>query len=105
VLMAVSGAVLIGCGLVSARQITFWQNSRTLFGHALDVTTDNFIAHHSLGTALANEGKNEEAEIHFREALRIHPRFPEAEQNLGNILLEKKQFDEALVHYHKAVEY
>ena len=100
-----SAAMLIACAMVSARQIQFWQNSKSLFGHALKVTSENFVAHHTYGTALAEEEKNDEAEKHFREALRIHPRFPEAEQNLGNILLGKNQFEEALIHYKKALEY
>jgi tetratricopeptide (TPR) repeat protein len=105
VLFGLSAATLIACAILSAWYIQFWQNSKTLFARALQVTTENFIAHHSLGTALANENKNDEAEKHFREAIRLHPRFPEAEQNLGNILLGKTNYDEALLHYKKAVEY
>ena len=106
-LSALTAFIVLGaCVTASWRYVQLWQNSKTLFTQALAVTTDNFIAHHSLGTALANDDTPAaiaEAEKHFREAIRIYPRFAEAEQNLGNILLNRKQFDEALVHYQNAI--
>src|SRR5271169_3364410 len=51
-------------------QVSSWENSRTLFGHALAVTSDNFLAQNNLGADLADSGKHTEAIPHFYEALR-----------------------------------
>jgi len=54
-------------------QIQTWQNSKTLFTHSLEVTQDNFLAHHAMGEVLAGEGNMGEAAEHFSEAVRIKP--------------------------------
>ena len=64
------GAVLAGCVAfvllcVTELQITYWENTLTLFNHALDVTRDNYVAHGYVGTELAAEGKPDDAIEHF----------------------------------------
>ena len=46
-------------------QVPHWTNTITLFEHALDVTTNNYVAHNNLGIALAREGKTAEAMNHY----------------------------------------
>jgi Tfp pilus assembly protein PilF len=84
---------------ISRSQAQYWQNSVTLFEHALDVTTDNAVAHDQLGIVLCGEGKTEEGVTNFNEALRINPAFTDAHINLGNALVTQGKIQEAISHY------
>ena len=76
------------CVPVTWAQIAQWQDSRTLFEHALEVTDGNYLAHHNLGVDLADEGRSSEAIAQFQEALRIRPEYAQARTDLGNALLK-----------------
>ena len=53
ILLALASAVaLILCFALTREQLGYWQDSETLFRHALDVTQNNHIAHNNLGAAL-----------------------------------------------------
>ena len=62
-LISVAAAVLMlaACGLVTSRQLSYWRNTRTLFQHAVAVTSRNFVAYAVIGNALVEEGKLPEA--------------------------------------------
>ena len=51
----------------------YWQNSIRLFQRAVDVTHDNFIAHHDLGAALGRAGRTEEAQAQLEQAQKLLP--------------------------------
>ncbi len=65
------------------RQIGYWHDSITLWSHALQVTSRNFVAHDNLGGALEVEGRPEEAIVQFRAAVQINPRDPLAHVDIG----------------------
>jgi tetratricopeptide (TPR) repeat protein len=54
-------AALITCGLMSIYQLGFWKNSVVLFGRAVSLDGDNWVARLGLGMALAQEGRFDEA--------------------------------------------
>ena len=87
------------------RQTTFWQDSETLWTHALKCTTENVTAHNNLGNHLLEAGRFEEAIDHFRRAVDIMPECAEAHNNLGNALAKVGQSDEAIVHFHRALDF
>jgi len=95
--------VLAACWTVTHAQVRHWQNSETLFRHALAVTTDNALAHESLGDALAKAGRVEEAEPHFAEAVRLWPKYPEALSDLGLTRVMHGQVDEGIALYRAAL--
>jgi tetratricopeptide (TPR) repeat protein len=71
-----AGLAVAVCALLAAltwRQIGAWRDTATLFGHALEVTENNWLAHNNLGYALQQQGKYAEAARHFQEAARINP--------------------------------
>jgi Flp pilus assembly protein TadD len=72
-LAALSVAVLAALGLAARAQAACWKDSGTLLEQALRVDPDNWFAEHSLGIALAGEGRYAAAAGHFRKALRIRP--------------------------------
>jgi tetratricopeptide (TPR) repeat protein len=103
VLTTVAVAVLFGCGAFSRRQTGYWQNSVTLFSHALAVTSDNARAHSNLGLALAVEGKTEESIQHLLEALRLNPEHAIAHWAVGSGRAGQGRFEEAIQHYETAL--
>src|SRR5205823_3702832 len=68
--------VLLIFSLLTHRQLAYWHASIMLWSHALEVTSRNFVAEDSLGGALVNEGRYDEAIPHFRSAVKINPRDP-----------------------------
>lgn len=60
-------------------------------------------AHNTRGSALADEGRLDEAEAEFRKAIRIKPEYTEAYYNLGTVLARQGRVDEAIEYLSEAV--
>jgi len=86
------------------QQVRYWKNSVELFRHTLKVTAGNYVAHYTLGNALAMQGSLLEAMHHYREALRIKPNYAVAHHNLGNALTMKGDLGQAISHYKVALK-
>jgi Flp pilus assembly protein TadD len=98
-----AGVVMAACWTVTRCQVRHWQGSEALFRHALAVTTDNALAHDSLGDALVRQGRIEEAEAHFAEAVRIAPKYPEALSDLGVMRVTRGKVEEGIKLYRAAI--
>jgi tetratricopeptide (TPR) repeat protein len=98
------GVALAGCLAVTSLQIGYWRNSIVLFSHALAVTGDNYIADNCLGKAFELAGQQDNALYLYTEAVRIEPRYPQAQFNLATTLLGYGRTDEALEHFNTAAE-
>src|ERR1035437_7433796 len=60
--LAIGAALsLVACVFLTERQIRFWRDSEALFGHAVKVTRDNYLAYNNLGFYLNNRGRTAEA--------------------------------------------
>ncbi len=90
---------LAGCAARTWNQLAVWQNSHTLYEHALAVTENNYLAHCYLGSALFNEGRLDKARFYFRRALEIKPDYVTARFRLGIVLERLGHSDEALAAY------
>jgi len=88
---------------VTREQVRQWTDTVTVFSHALAVTRDNHLAHSNLATALALRGDVAGAEAHYREAIRIEPRYAEAQTALGVVLAHLGRFPEALERQREAL--
>ena len=95
--------VLIVCAVVSRRQVGYWQNSLTLYEHALAVTKHNHVAHFNLGVTLAKAGKVEDAAGQFEKALRIKPGNADVHYHLGLALALLGKGPEAVSHWEQAL--
>ncbi len=93
-------------------QTSYWRNSRTLWNHALAVTSDNDVAHNNLGYLCAERGELDEAISHFESAAKIrsgktNPHYDAGsafvQMNLADALARKDRSDEAMVHYEEAI--
>lgn len=101
----VVATVVIVCAYAWAanRQLAYWQDSYTLFSHALQVAPDNSIAEDNLGTALVAMGRAQEAMTHFDAAARLQPRDFEPHYNRATLLLRAGQFLQAEREYQVAL--
>jgi protein O-mannosyl-transferase len=102
---AISAAIVacLACAVLSEAQIQYWRNSETLFRHALEVTSGNYLAHHNLGVALADEGRFAEAIEQYQAALQIEPYAANVETDYGNALARSGHIPEAIAHYQAAL--
>ncbi len=84
-------------------QTQYWENAVDLFSHAIGVTKGNYIAYNNLGAALAHRGNSVEAVNQYREALKIMPRYLEANFNMGAALAQQNKFTQAIDYYQRAL--
>ena len=103
ILFPVVIAALAILAFLTWRQCGYWKNSIELFNHALQVTKDNFLAHNSLGFALAEEGKIEEAVDHYNKAILIRSDYVLPYYNRGNACAELGQHQHAIEDYNQAI--
>jgi tetratricopeptide (TPR) repeat protein len=77
--------VLLVLTAVTRRQCGTWVDSSTLFRHSLDVE-ESYLAHTNVAEALRARGDQAGALAHYRAAVRLAPRNPQAHAALGNAL-------------------
>lgn len=66
-----AAAAFACCLVTSARQATFWHDSLTLWGHALSVEPDNYVANMQYGAELLEQHRCRDAEPYFRRAIAV----------------------------------
>ncbi|MDA2933632.1 tetratricopeptide repeat protein, partial [Acidobacteria bacterium AH-259-D05] len=87
--------VLMALALLTRMQLSYWQDTTTLFERTLQVTSDNYMAHHALASGLFKKGEFKEAIEHLQEAVKINPRNFITHALLGMALAEEGSFDKA----------
>jgi tetratricopeptide (TPR) repeat protein len=98
----VGTAALAGCLYLTQRQAGFWRDTRTLFTHTIESTSDNYFACITFGDYLAENGRRAEAIEYLDKAARFAPGFAWAQNDLGRVLLDAGRVDEALPHLQQA---
>jgi len=102
--LVAAGLVLaLLCVPLTRAQTRVWRDTGTLFGQALRVTERNYVAHINLGFMLHNQGRIDEAERHYRDALAITPNMPDALTNLGAIELVRGELASARARFERVV--
>ena len=114
VILAGGAVVIIGALTWRAWiQTSYWSSTESLWNHALEVTSDNDIAHYNVAALLLNRGEVDQAISHYEKALRIRSDDRETHYHLsaallhaglGNALAREGRLDEAIAHYRKAVQ-
>ena len=102
-LAAATVVVLCAYAWAARRQLGYWQDSYSLFSHALQVTSNNEIAEDNLGTALVAMGRPQEAMAHFDAAARLQPRDFEPRYNRATLLQRAGLFVQAEREYRAAL--
>ncbi len=104
-IMTLAGSVVVLLLVFATRaQLRYWDNSITLFTHALAVTENNYVAHTNLGDALDKLGKYGEAMQHYSESLRIKPDDAFVYDKLATDLDMVGRLDDAVAYYEKSLQ-
>lgn len=97
-------AALISLGWMTANQVSYWKNSITLFGRAVQANPDNYLAHNNLGFTLAQRGRFEEAAEHYQTAIHLNPTYLDGLFHLANTLEILGRREEAIFYYGKVLD-
>jgi tetratricopeptide (TPR) repeat protein len=101
---AIGGVVVAMVTIITSRQLAYWRDTKSLFDHAIAVTSRNHVAYTVIATELVESNKLAEATEDCRLALEYSPCYPEAHNTLGAIYAKQEKFDEAIASYKKALE-
>jgi tetratricopeptide (TPR) repeat protein len=100
----VAVAALAALTIVSARQVSWWQTSSSLFRRALEVNPSDVASAYNLALAASNAGRFDEALEGYRRTIAMKEDLFQAHNNIGVILTRRGQFEEALPHLRRAAE-
>jgi tetratricopeptide (TPR) repeat protein len=87
------------------RQVGHWKNDETLFGHAVEVMPDNYLAHGQLANFYLAQGRLEEAVGEYQAALRLWPSYAQGHNNVGTLLEQLGRREEAVASYRTALHW
>jgi thioredoxin-like negative regulator of GroEL len=101
---AAAGVLVLGWTALTWRQVGFWRDDTALFGHALELAPENYLARGVLGVDHLRAGRLPEAERELRESLRLRPGFALGHANLGAALERQGRAEEAEREYAIALQ-
>jgi len=104
-IMAVAAGLVFVYAVASSVQLRHWRNTRSLFEHALRVTSNNHLAHAVLGSLDGQDGRFSAAALHFSQALAIKPKYFEGHSAFADMLRAQQKLDEAITHYNEALKW
>jgi Flp pilus assembly protein TadD len=99
-----AGALLTVLMVLSYIQAGYWENSITLFSHALKITKNNALAHNNLAIVLTEHGRYDEAIYHANAAIDLLPNNAFAYNNLGFVFLKNHKFNDAIRNFRMAIK-
>ena len=102
-LAAATAAVLVAYAVLAGAQILCWQDTESLFRHALAVTRDNYVAYNNLALYAAEHGELELGKKYYRLATAIAPNYAPPRNNLGTALVQQKKYEEAIAAFESAL--
>ncbi len=103
-LPTVSCVLLLTLCATTRHQLDYWRTDVVLWTHTLQVTSRNSIAESELGTALAIEGRIEEAIPHFYNAIAIAPSDYLSHMGIGIYEMQRGNFAGAIAQYKEVVK-
>ena len=95
--------ILTTLGICTHQQVSYWNNSITLFSHAIEVTQNNYIAYNGLGFAYSNIGRYQDALESCKQTIKIKPDFAETHYNLGVTYGKLGRYQNAIESYQQAI--
>ena len=102
-LTVAAASLLVALMVCTSFQVKHWENSLSLFEHALRVTSNNSQIHNNLANVLTQKGMLQEAIPHYTKALEISPNYADAHTNLGVALAKQGRLEDAIKHYSAAL--
>ncbi len=98
-----SVACLLLLGTLTYRQVGYWHDSESFWLRTLSLTRNNFVAEDILGDFLTSQGRREDAAMHYRAAIDIHPDDIPANLNLADYERDRGNLPAAIGHYQLVV--
>ena len=95
--------LLVLLGIATWNQSGVYKDEVTLFTHGASVNSQSWAVNRYAGLAFLELGQFEEAEKHFRRALKINPSYTLALFNLGETLRMQQRYKESLEFYRAAL--
>ncbi|MGC2108275.1 MAG: tetratricopeptide repeat protein [Candidatus Korobacteraceae bacterium] len=99
----VSVALLLVLAVVTRHQLAYWSDEETLWIHAIQVTTGNYVAEDNLGTTYLDRQELDEAAVHFRRAIAIEPHDGLGYLNVGVYEQRSHHWPEAVAAYKEGI--
>jgi len=99
-----AGLLLAACAWRTRIQVGYWQNTETLFRHALAVTQNNIVACNKLGSFYSRQGRMTEAMNYYFKALQINPDDPDVLYDQGNAYAQRSDWENAISSYRHALQ-
>ncbi|MBL8175039.1 MAG: tetratricopeptide repeat protein [Bryobacterales bacterium] len=93
---AVAGCVLLVLAALSVNQIQYWKDTDSMALRAIAVTKKNPNMHWLLADKYMGESRYDDALQHYRQLTVEYPEYPDAYRKMGNILMRKKEYAQAL---------
>jgi tetratricopeptide (TPR) repeat protein len=104
VLGVAASMTLTALGIFAYWQVSVWNNSITLFSHALEVTQSNAVVHNYLGNSYFDLKRYQDAMESCKQAVNLMPDYAEANYNLGNAYSKLGRYQDAAQAYKQAVK-
>jgi tetratricopeptide (TPR) repeat protein len=101
----ISLTILLALSTATYIQLKYWQDSKSLYKHALEAGPVNHVILNNMGNALVKEGKLLEAVSHYKEALLSKPDYAKAHNNLATAFYKLGRIDESVRYYSEALRY
>jgi tetratricopeptide (TPR) repeat protein len=95
--------VLLALAAITHRQIGYWSDSYTLWDHATQVTSSNWMAEDNLGGLLLEQHDVDAAMPHFYRAAAINPGDPTSNLNVGAYEQQRGNPQKAIEYYQRVL--
>jgi protein O-mannosyl-transferase len=96
--------VSVALGIATFQRNADYQSELSIWQDTVAKSPRNERAYNSLGLAMAECGRLDDAIAQYRKSLEIKPDYAEADNNLGMALSDSGRRDEAIVYYLKALD-
>src|SRR5579872_3532917 len=96
--------LVLTCGVLTRRQISYWHDSVALWKHTLSVTQNNYMAHDGLARTLAKQGHTDEAMHEFNEVEKLAAYSPPVLIEIGMFAQTHGRLQDAIEHYQRCLE-
>jgi Tfp pilus assembly protein PilF len=96
-------ALCVAMSVRTSLQTKYWKTTYELFGHAVDIDAQNYLAWHYLALTFSGDPSYNEAVIaYYKKATDIRPGYTRSHNNLGIALTHSGRYPEAIEEFETA---